>query len=307
MSDRPPHPSNARNDRHGRDDRYQRNDRGGDRDERRGDRREGRRGDRRDGPRGGHEQRERSSNEIKIYGVNACRALFEKRPQALIRVYLHRRQMKVFSDVLQFCSRRALAYHLTEENEDLERITQSEHHEGICFLIRRPRFVTPREYLADPERYPTGCIVGLEGVGNPHNLGAIQRVAAHFGVTGLLTEEAAPLQTAAAIRTAEGGSEWVPIIEGGTIPLALEEFRRAGYRIVATSSHGGTSLYEVEFQPKTLFLFGHEGKGLDQHTFAAADDKIAIPGTGHVESLNVSCAAGIVLAEYTRQQMKPTA
>src|SRR5690606_39698531 len=86
------------------------------------------------------------------------------------------------------------------------------------------------------------CVLALEDVGNPHNLGAMMRSCAHFGVKGVLLQDAALLESGAAIRTAEGGAEHVQPITGDSVLEALEQFRKAGYTIVTTSSRAATPL-----------------------------------------------------------------
>jgi len=138
-------------------------------------------------------------------------------------------------------------------------------------------------------------------VGNPHNLGATMRSCAHFGVKGVVLQDAGIIESGAAVRTAEGGAEHVQAITGDSVLDALDAFRKAGYTIVTTSSHEGTPLYQAELPKKMVLVLGQERDGLSDAALASADLSLAIPGTGNVESLNVSVATGVLLAEWWRQ------
>jgi TrmH RNA methyltransferase len=127
------------------------------------------------------------------------------------------------------------------------------------------------------------------------------RSCAHFGVKGLLIQDASLLESGAAIRTAEGGAEHVVAISGETFGDGLEAFRKAGYTIVTTSSHQGTPLYKAELPKKMVLVLGQERDGVSDTTFENADMSVAIEGTGNVESLNVSVATGVLLGEWWRQ------
>jgi TrmH RNA methyltransferase len=246
--------------------------------------------------------RERSNpeDEIKVCGVNACRAIFEKRPDDIIRAYVSRSRLEKLADLLRWCAETRRAYHVVDDG-DLEKLTKSTHHEGICLLVRKQelfkfRFVVEREEQTPGPR----CLVLLEGVVNPHNLGAIARVAAHFGVQGLLVCGDAPNLSAAVHRTAEGALEHIPIVRIGDPVAALALLRKAGYSCVATSSHGGEIVGKEPLPKRSLFLLGSEADGLSERLMAAADVCVQIPGTGAVESLNVATATAVLLADYRR-------
>jgi RNA methyltransferase, TrmH family len=140
-------------------------------------------------------------------------------------------------------------------------------------------------------------------VGNPHNLGAITRSCAHFGVSGIIMKQAELLQSGAALRTAEGGGEFVDGLACDNLPLALQLCKEAGYTLITTSSHGGSSLYKTALPAKVVIVFGEEMFGVSKNVAKSADIAVQIPGSGKVESLNVSVAASLILGEWYRQQL----
>jgi len=239
--------------------------------------------------------------EVKLHGVNACRAFFAHRRERIVRAYFSEAvARRHFAALMKWLAANRLAYHLVTDDE-LERISGSGHHEGVCLLVRvePPRDVA--SWLRTPAAAQARCLLALENVGNPHNLGAILRVAAHFGVPAVLVPDARALAGGAAVRTAEGGAEFVEVLDAPDFAAAIQACRRAGWRVVTTSSHRGTDLYHTALPDKCLVLFGEESAGLSDAMLAAGDACVRIPGTGKVESLNVSVAAGVLVGEWWRQ------
>jgi len=245
--------------------------------------------------------RRSDDDEIKVYGQHACRALFARRPADILRVYITRDLLKPFGDLLHACAQLRRPYKVVEA-EELERISASHHHEGIC-VAARPRPLPP---LADILRAPgPGWLLALAGVSNPHNAGAILRSAAHFGARAVLLGGGEPRLPPAAYRTAQGGAEWVDVVAVPDFAPALDEARRAGFVVCATSSRAGADIYGDQLPARAVVLLGGEAEGVPPALVRAADLALRIPGTGHVDSLNVAAAAAVLLAEHWRRTEVP--
>ncbi|ACT05735.1 tRNA/rRNA methyltransferase (SpoU) [Dickeya chrysanthemi Ech1591] len=242
--------------------------------------------------------RRQRAEETRVYGENACQALFLSRPEAIVRGWFLQEVTPRFRDALRWMAANRKAYHVVEDDE-LVRASGTEHHGGVCFLIKKRQGLDVAAYLR--EAGETDCVLALEDVGNPHNLGGIMRSCAHFGVKGVLVNDASQLESGAAVRTAEGGAEHVKAISAEGLVDALAQFRAAGYTIVTTSSHKGTTLSKVALPAKSVIVLGQEGDGLSDSAWQQGDVKVSIDGTGNVESLNISVATGILLAEWWRQ------
>ena len=173
---------------------------------------------------------------------------------------------------------------------------------GVVLLVKRKPVQTLARYLQQGSRKRQDCLLALDGVGNPHNLGAITRSCAHFGVGGIIMKQPELLQSGAALRTAEGGGEFVDGLSCDNLPLALKLCKDAGYTLITTSSHGGSSLYQTTLPAKVVIVFGEEMFGVSQIVEKNADIALQIPGSGKVESLNVSVAASLIVGEWYRQQ-----
>jgi TrmH RNA methyltransferase len=250
--------------------------------------------------------RHRGEGEEKYHGLRACEALFARRPDDIIRVYLNEERGRYFSDLLRWCSQNRKGYQIVED-DNLERITGSIHHEGIAILAKEYRRWGSNDLIRwVEEKRLSGPLLYLDGVQNPHNLGSILRTSAHFGVGAILGQRGdLPPLSPAAVRVAEGGAEFVPTY-GLTNSIAdLEALKEFGFRMVATSSHHGEPIYTMPLTRRVVLILGSEGEGVSPPVEALADTLVQIPGTGKVESLNVAMATGILLSEVWRKVNEP--
>lgn len=255
-------------------------------------------------PRGAAHPRSQNDAEHKVSGRNACLALFAKRRDDIRRVYVTEENVKALGDCLKWCAQNRIAYHI-KTTADLDAVAETVHHDGVMFMARQKKPGSLDDLVARLQRDKGRAIVVLlEDVKNPHNLGAILRVCAHFGAAGVLTAGDTPALSPAAMRTAEGGAEHVDVIAVGDGVDAIEQLRQTGVTIVATSSHTAEALGGARLPPRALVLFGSEGEGLSSRLLALADMSVAIPGSGALESLNVACASSVILWELWRPRLE---
>ncbi len=240
----------------------------------------------------------KKNQEMKVYGRHACQTLFQKRADDIIRAYVTQDGVFEFKGIVRHCVDKKLAYHVVTL-EELEAITKSTHHEGVALIVKTRKAPELKEMLGGAGRK---LILALEEVENPHNLGAIMRTAAHFGVSGILYEAKVPVAlSASAMRTAEGGAEIVPALHLDKWAPVFEEAKKLGYEFFATSSHQGESLFKTKFPEKAIVFLGAEREGLSAPMLKRMSKLLSIPGSGEVESLNVSNATASLLTEWYRQ------
>ena len=196
---------------------------------------------------------------------------------------------------VRHCSK---AYHVVDEAE-LTKASGTEHHGGVCFLIKKRNGTTVQQWVS--QAGAQDCVLALENESNPHNLGGMMRSCAHFGVKGVVVQDAALLESGAAIRTAEGGAEHVQPITGDNIVNVLDDFRQAGYTVVTTSSEQGKPLFKTSLPAKMVLVLGQEYEGLPDAARDPNDLRVKIDGTGNVAGLNISVATGVLLGEWWRQ------
>ena len=247
--------------------------------------------------------REQRQAELRLYGVNAVRAMFARRPDALRKLYLSTERVPDLKPLLQWCVAHRIGYRVVED-ADLQKLAASSHHEGVVADVLREDPIPLSTWLRDLPPGPQ-CALWLDGVGNPHNLGAILRSAAHFGVAAvLLPKQAALTLSGAAARVAEGGAEAVPFVRLGREDNALAQLRGAGFALAATVVDGGEDVFATPLPPRLVFVLGAEGEGMDRAFAAACDRRVSIPGTGAVESLNVAAATAVLLSAWWRSRAR---
>jgi TrmH RNA methyltransferase len=242
------------------------------------------------------------NEELRLYGLNACLAAFTKRPQALRKVYLTEMRIPALQELLAWCVKHRIGYRVVEE-ADLDKLTASRHHEGVCCdLLRAPPLDLGRLLATLPEAPAPSLLLWLDGVGNPHNLGALLRSAAHFGVGGVIVLADSGLEVSgAAARVAEGAAEVVPFVQVATAADARYALQLHDYTLAATVPRAGTSLYASPLPARLALILGAEGEGMSAALIAVAQHRLTIPGCGAIESLNVSASVAVILGEYWRQ------
>lgn len=242
-------------------------------------------------------QGERRNPELRIHGFNALTAVFARRPQAIRKLYLLEARIPQLQPLLKWCVANRVGYRVVEEG-DLQKLAASAHHEGVVADVLRAE---PRPLTSWLRELPEGpqCALWLDGVGNPHNLGAILRSAAHFGVAAVLLPKHSTLAlSGAAARVAEGAAEAVPFVRLGRDDNALAQLHGAGFKLAATVIRGGSDLFKTKLPQRLVYVLGAEGEGMSGELTSTCDLKLSIPGSGSVESLNVSAACAVLLAQW---------
>ncbi|WP_447940498.1 TrmH family RNA methyltransferase [Pseudoxanthomonas mexicana] len=240
-------------------------------------------------------------DELRLYGLNAVQAVFARRADAIRKVYLTESRIQALKPLLAWCVKQRVGYRVVEEG-DLDRLAASTHHEGIVADVRKVEPLPMFDWLrALPEGKPVAAL-WLDGVGNPHNFGAILRSAAHFGVAGILLPRDSTLAiSGAAARVAEGGAEQVPLVRMGQADNAAAQLRNAGFSLAATVVRGGDDLFAAKLPQRLVYVMGAEGEGMDARLADACDMRLSIPGSGAVESLNVAAATAVFLAQWAQR------
>ena len=147
------------------------------------------------------------------------------------------------------------------------------------------------------------CVLVLDGVTDPHNLGACLRVADGAGAHAVVApKDHAVGINATVAKVASGAAETVPYLMVTNLARSLGELKERDIRIIGTSDDAPRSLYEADLRGPVALVLGAEGTGLRQLTRKTCDELVRIPMQGAVESLNVSVASGICLYEALRQR-----
>ena len=238
--------------------------------------------------------------ELAVCGLSAVRSRFEVKPSSIRRLFFDEATAPRVGDV---CSALAAAKKIYRcvEGEELEKIAGSVHHGGIVAIVDRPVLKSPHpDELREWGRLREPVLL-LDCISNGHNLGAIIRTAAFFGVTKLILPDhpSAALPTEATYRVAEGGLDHVEIFLVKRLDLFAHELRKY-YTVIGADTRGGHPDLDVSGYKPIALVMGNEEHGLADEVAAACDRLVTIPGSGWVESLNVSAAAAVLLWECTR-------
>lgn len=240
----------------------------------------------------------------RVYGLAAAIAAFEAQPQSVVSIAYTTAARQPLAALLRAAAKRRIAYREVAP-EELTRMAQSVHHEGVCLLVKQGPTPTAAALLQGVGS--RGLLLALDGVENPHNIGAILRSAAYFGARGLLYTSTSAADAAgsttlspAARRVAEGGAEHVPVAQVSELASTLRDAKRAGLAVLGCDARADVCLTQFTWPQRALLVLGHERHGLSRATRAVCDLQLRIPGSAHVDSLNVSVAAGIFLASYAQ-------
>lgn len=185
-----------------------------------------------------------------------------------------------------------------EAREMLDRASMGVSHQGVVAFGSAERFATLEEAIAKK-----GLVVVLDGVEDPHNLGAIVRTAHAAGASSIvIPERRAAGLTEVVARAAAGALAYLPVVRVTNVNRSLESLKEAGYWIYGLDERGEHIYNQVEFTAPTAIVLGGEGKGLHEHVAKHCDYLVRIPmQPGGVASLNVSVASGVMLFEWRRR------
>lgn len=185
----------------------------------------------------------------------------------------------------------------------LDRLAEGGVHQGIVAEVREAAPVSVEELVRDARGAP--LIVVLDSIEDPHNVGAILRTADAAGADGIVRQSrhAAPLGGATA-KASAGAVAHMPVADVVNIARAIEELKEAGVWTIGLAGEGTRRYDEVDLTLPSAIVLGAEGTGLRRLVRERCDWLVSIPMLGHVDSLNVSVAAGIVLYEAVRQRQR---
>ncbi|MGN6229525.1 MAG: 23S rRNA (guanosine(2251)-2'-O)-methyltransferase RlmB [Dyella sp.] len=188
--------------------------------------------------------------------------------------------------------------------DQLDKLAGEARHQGVVALYEPPPMAHEGDLAKLMERDGANTLVlVLDGVTDPHNLGACLRSAAAAGVTAVIVPKDRAVGLTPVVRRASaGGADRVPLIAVTNLARTLRELKDAGVWITGLAGDTDTSIYGVDFKGPVALVLGSEGEGMRRLTRELCDFVAKIPMPGTMESLNVSVATGVVLFEALRQR-----
>lgn len=188
-----------------------------------------------------------------------------------------------------------------EDRQQIDRATGTREHQGVAALVAAKAMVELEDLLADKQG--AGLLVLLDGVEDPHNLGAIVRTSLAAGAKGVVIPERRAAGLSDTVERASAGAlAHLPVARVKNLVRAMEEMKEARYWLVGLEERAEKSYTEADLTGNVGIVLGREGEGLHELTQKRCDFLVSLPTSGPVKSLNVSVAAGVMLFEVVRQR-----
>ena len=250
----------------------------------------------------------RDTREICLLGFHAIRARLRAAPETITRIVFDGQRRDGRLNALLKQAEQASVKVVSDSALALDRLAKGQRHQGVLALA------TPRvqpdslsDLLEQMESLDAArqWLLLLDGVTDPHNLGAILRTADASGAAAVIAprDKSAPLNDVAA-RVSAGAADHLPYLQVTNLSRAIDELQDSGYQVIGLAETADQSLYAADLTGKIALVLGAEGEGMRRLTRERCDRLVRLPMLGSVESLNVSVAAGVCCYEALRQRMK---
>ncbi|NOI25634.1 23S rRNA (guanosine(2251)-2'-O)-methyltransferase RlmB [Vibrio mediterranei] len=242
------------------------------------------------------------SNEF-IYGIHAVKAVLERDPVRFIEAYVLKgrqdeRLMPVLNELTQ------IGVSIQQMNrKTLDDKARGANHQGIIAKVKPAKQLNENDLDSILSQHAQPLLLILDGVTDPHNLGACLRNADAAGVAAVIVpkDRSAPL-TATVSKVACGAAETVPLVRVTNLARTMRALQEQGIWIAGTAGEATHDIYQAKLDGPLAIVMGAEGDGMRRLTRETCNDLIKIPMAGSVSSLNVSVASGICLFEAVRQR-----
>jgi 23S rRNA (guanosine2251-2'-O)-methyltransferase len=239
-----------------------------------------------------------------LYGLHPVEEAIRSGSGRIDRISISRERRDAKLERLSALARSAGVRVSVESRDQLNRAAKTEAHQGVVAYLRERAFLTLEDLLAPAPDGRRRFFLALDGVEDPHNLGALLRTADGAGVDGILLPErrSAPI-TAVVAKTSAGASEHVRIARITNLVRSLEQMKKANVWVVGLDERGTPDYTDFDFATSDCCLvLGREGAGLHDLVKKTCDHLLRIPMAGKVSSLNVSVAGAVVMYEALRQR-----
>ena len=241
-----------------------------------------------------------------VYGMHAVTSVLQHSPEDALELWLQQGK-KISSELakIQDLAKQAGLSIQTVSREVLNKKADRKNHQGIILkrkLNEEARVSSVDDFLGK-ELDPELLLLVLDGVQDPHNLGACLRTADAAGVNAIIIPKDRSVSVNSTVsKVASGAAEHVPVIVETNIARTLRKLQEAGVWVLGTDDQSEQSLYELDLKIPLALVMGNEAQGLRHNTRKQCDYLVSLPMHGVVESLNVSVASGVCLYEVLRQR-----
>jgi len=244
------------------------------------------------------------SQSEKIFGIHAIESFLSNSPEKVIQLFLQKnRQDKKLNHIESLAKNAGLRFQQVDKRKMDDWVRGN--HQGVIAEVQVYDAQLNENQLLDlVEEKQDLLLLVLDGVTDPHNLGACLRTADAAGVDALVVpKDRSASLTAVARKVACGAAEHVPVVKVTNLARFLAQLRDRNVWITGTAGEATNDVYQVKFSGANALVMGAEGSGMRRLTRENCDQLIKIPMAGSVSSLNVSVATGVCLFEMVRQKL----
>lgn len=238
----------------------------------------------------------------KIFGINPITELLKSKKN-ISEIWLLKSKTSKFDHIIELAREQDVPISFKNKDDFNTKGIAGENHQGVLALVIdiKPNRYGLKEFLKQKADIDNQVILILDGITDPRNFGAILRSCDHFNISAVLfaKDHSAP-NSPVVYKTSSGAVNYVPQIPVANLARAMEELKKADFWIYGLDIDGEKSISDVNFSGNTAIVLGSEGSGMKRLVKESCDFLIHIPNSGHVDSLNVSVACGIVLYEITK-------
>ena len=237
-----------------------------------------------------------------IYGINAVTESLKARGRAFQWVGMAKERHDIrLQRLIEDCRRLSVPVRFLQRTE-LDRMAGNAAHQGVVAVTSAKQY-SDLDDVIGAKRGQYSLVLVLDGVEDPHNLGAILRTADSAGADGVvIPERRSAAVTGTVTKTSAGASEYLPIAKVTNIARTVEELKGRNLWTIGLDEHGPQTYDALDYKMDCALVLGAEGKGLHDLVKKKCDFLVSIPMLGNVPSLNVSVAAAVVLYEIVRQR-----
>ncbi|PCI20173.1 23S rRNA (guanosine(2251)-2'-O)-methyltransferase RlmB [Candidatus Wolfebacteria bacterium] len=242
-------------------------------------------------------------HKILVYGVNPVAELVNSGATNITRIYMQDSSDKpILQQIRSYAQKHSIGVN-SVSNKYIKNLVGDVAHQGVVALLRSFEYVEFNKWVESLDMSTNPAVLLLDEVQDPHNVGAMIRSAAAFGLSGVIlpSHRQSPV-TNAVFKSSAGTVMHIPVIKIGNVNQMLKKLKEMGFWIVGIHQDGHTKISEQKFDSPTVLIVGNEGYGIRQKTLEMCDFTVQIPMSSEIESLNAAVSTGIACYEWSRQQ-----
>ncbi len=242
---------------------------------------------------------------VSIYGLHTVQALLRFAPERVLTIYAtENRDNKRLRELLSLAQQHSIVVQFVSQQR-LDDIQPGKVHQGVAAEVKPADALDETHLLNIIDTVDCPLLLILDGVQDPHNLGACIRTAEAAGVHAVIAPRDKAVGLSSTVRkVACGAAEIVPFVQVVNLSRTIKKIKDRGVWVIGASGEVGESLYHTQLAQAVALVMGAEGSGLRRLTAKHCDSLVSIPMLGHIESLNVSVATGVFLYEAVRQRLQ---